>query len=95
MKKVLVSLTVVAALAMTSCGGGDMCACITDMQELGKKMNEAEGDAKEEIAKEFEAKAKECEELGKSMQEGKSEEELEAMGKELAESCDALKDMPH
>jgi hypothetical protein len=90
MKKVLLTLTVAAGLAMTSCGGADMCSCTTDMMELGKKM-EADGE-NEDLKKEFEAKAKECEEIGKAMQEGKTEEEIEAMGKEFMESCPAIKE---
>ncbi len=91
MKKVLLTLTVAAGLAMTSCGGADMCSCATDMIELGKKM---EADAEnEDLKKEFKAKAEECEAIGKSLEEGKTEEEIDALKKEFMESCDAVKEM--
>jgi len=95
MKKVLLSLGVVAALAMTSCGGSDLCGCTTDMMEIGKKMEDASDDEKEELMKEFEAKSKECEEIKDKMTEGKSEEEIEEMKKDFMENCDAVKDMKH
>jgi predicted nuclease with TOPRIM domain len=95
MKKVLLSLGVVAAMAMTSCGGGDMCACATDMKAIGEKLEGASEEEQEEIMKELEAKSKECEEIAKSLEEGKSEEELEAMHKDLVENCEALKGAPH
>jgi len=91
MKKVLLTLTVAAGLAMTSCGGSDMCGCATDMMELGKKFQE--DPENEDLKKEFEAKAKECEEIGKSLEEGKTEEEIEALKKEFMESCEAVKNM--
>ena len=92
MKKVLLTLTVAAGLAMTSCGGADMCSCTTDMMELGKSMEGADDAKKEEIAKEMEAKSKECEEIAKGMEEGKSDEEIETMKKEFMESCPAVKE---
>jgi hypothetical protein len=103
MKKVLLSLAVVAALGMTSCGsdskegdskeGGSisdmdkMCECITKMMELENNL-----DDEDDFDGNFEAiekVAKECETLAEKMAEGKSDEELKKMEEEFVKSCDA------
>ena len=93
MKKVLLSLAVVAALGMTSCGGADMCGCVTEMVEIGKKMKDADESEKDAIMKEFEAKEKECKAIGDKMEEGKSEEEIEKMKEDFMNNCEAVKEM--
>ena len=94
MKKVLLSLAVVAALGMTSCGGTDACSCMEMGMNFQKELKEAGGD--EEKMKAIEEKYKgdmdACEELGKT-NEKLSEEEQEAMKKDLEENCPAYKEM--
>lgn len=69
----------------------DMCDCAADIMELGNKM---QADMEnEDLQKEFEARAKECEEIGKSLEAGKTEEEIETMKNEFMESCDAVQEM--
>ena len=95
MKKVLLSLAVVAALGMTSCGGADMCGCVTEMMEIGKKFEAAGDDADKiaELEKEFEAKEKECKAIADKLEEGKSEEEIKKMKEDFEKDCEALKGM--
>lgn len=69
MKKVLLSLVVLAAVGMTSCGGDDVCSCLKDAQ----KMSEEAGDDADK-QKEAQEKSLECLDMVKDM----SEEEIEA-----------------
>ncbi len=73
MKKVLLSLGVVAALAMTSCGGPSVCECVT----LDKE------DADEAMVEKCEAMEKEWKDKFKEA----SDEEKEEMMKEI-EACE-------
>jgi hypothetical protein len=82
MKKVLLSLGVVAAMAMTSCGGPSVCECVNMdkdsadeamiekceamEKEWKDKYKEASDEEKEEMMKEIEA----CEKEGGEEEEG-------------------------
>ena len=64
MKKVLLSVAVVAAFGLASCGGPDVCECVNmeepseeckDLEkEWKKEFEEASDEEKEEMMKEFE-----------------------------------------
>ncbi len=69
----------------------DMCECATEMLTLGTEMTMSGEDNAEATAK-FEAKGKECEEIGEKLEEGKDEAEIKAMKEEFMETCAALKD---
>lgn len=94
MKKVLLSLGVVAALAMTSCGGVDACSCMEMGMNFQKELKEAGGDEEKmkAIDEKYKGDMEACEELGKA-NEKLSEEEKEAMIKDLEENCPAFKEM--
>ena len=97
MKKVLLTLTVAAGLAMTSCGGLDMCSCFEKGMAIEKEM-EAAGDDEAKV-KEIEAKYKADEEACKAISEKMqaemkdlTPEETKAKGEEFMESCPAMKE---
>jgi hypothetical protein len=94
MKKVLLSLAVVAALGMTSCGGVDACSCMEMGMKVSKEIDEAGGDKDkmEAVKKKYEGDMKACEELGKA-NEKLSEDEQKAMQKDLEDNCPAYKEM--
>jgi len=101
MKKVLLSVAVVASMAMVSCGSDPMCDCADQMLEVSKKMeavpDEEKMEAMGEMMKEMEGIMKgDCgkvfEEAEKAM-EGLSDEEKEAKEKAMMESCPAIKEM--
>lgn len=74
MKKVLLSFGVVAAMAMTSCGGPSVCDCVTiDEDKADEAMVE---------------KCKKMEEEWKSKFEEASDEEKESMMEEI-KACEA------
>jgi hypothetical protein len=96
MKKVLLSMAVVAALGMSSCGGEDskegeskdeLCCCITEMMSLEKDLDKAyddEDDAKyEEISEKFQMKEKECRNIAEKL----GEDEV----KKIFDNCEAAK----
>lgn len=91
MKKVLLSLGVVAALAMTSCGGVDACSCMETSMNMLEEIGEAGGDA--DKMKEIEEKYKSDIEACEKFMEGLSDEEKEAQEKDLEENCEAYKKM--
>ncbi len=70
MKRIFISMAVVAAVGLTSCGGDDICGCL----EEAEKMGEEAGDDKDK-QKAAADKAGEC----LKMTEGMSEEELEEL----------------
>ena len=81
MKKVLLSVAVVAAFA--SCGGPSVCDCVKGMEEMGKKMEEAGGDADKmkAIEEEYKDKMEACKKLG----EDASDEDKKKMEEEAKE----------
>lgn len=84
MKKVVMSVAVVAAFALASCGGGspadyadDFCECMT-----------------EAIENEDEDKAEECEEIvDEAKEKYDGDEDAEKEFKEALEDCEAFKGM--
>ena len=84
MKKVLLSVAVVAAFAFASCGGPSICDCMDAQKEMMKEM-EAAGDDEakiKEVEEKYKSKEEECKKLG----EGKSDEEMKKLMEE-AEKC--------
>jgi hypothetical protein len=104
MKKVLLSLAVVAALGMTSCGSeskesenksdSDMlCECAAEMMSYSEDMNSDDEEKMMEASKKMGDKMEECEKIAKKMEEGKSEDEIKKMRNDFEKNCDALKGM--
>lgn len=86
MKKVLLTVAIVAAFGVTSCGGDedgamDVCSCVKMGDEAAKEMKEAGDDADKvkEIEEKYKEKAEEC----KKMAEDMSEEDV----KKAMEDC--------
>ncbi len=67
MKRIFLSMAVVATIGLTSCGGDDVCGCLEEAQKMGEEA----GDDKDK-QKAAADKAAECIE----MTEGMSEDEL-------------------
>ena len=82
MKKVFLSV-VAAGFLLASCGS-DVCDCVNGMEEMKKKMDEADGDEEKikKVQEEYKDLLDKCEKLG----EGKSEEELKKLEEE-AKKC--------
>lgn len=98
MKKVLLTLTVAAGLAMTSCGGSDMCSCFETQLEMSKELKAAGDDQekKDAVKEKYKADEEACKELGKTMQEemkDMSKEDQEKKFKEMQEDCPAMKEV--
>ena len=97
MKKVLLTLTVAAGLAMTSCGGMDMCSCFEKGMEMSKEM-EAAGDdeaKQKEVKEKYKADEEACEKLRETMEKEMKDmtpEEAKKKGEEMMESCPAMKE---
>ncbi len=98
MKKVLLSLAVVAALGMTSCGGADFCSCAEKELENIKAI-EAAGDDEakiKELEEGFKSTKEECDKLGDKFKEDmkdKSEEEMMKEFQKLQDDCPAFKEL--
>ncbi|MCB9189848.1 MAG: hypothetical protein H6599_11285 [Flavobacteriales bacterium] len=98
MKKVLLSLGVVAAMAMTSCGGHDMCSCAETRLEAMKEM-EAAGDDEaklKEIEEKYKADEEACKKLGDEMKEEMkdlSDEDKMKKMEEMMDECPAFKEL--
>jgi hypothetical protein len=97
MKKVLLTLTVAAGLAMTSCGGTDMCSCFETQMEMSKEL-EAAGDdeaKQKEVEDKYKADKDACKKLGETMKEemkDMSNEDAEKKFKEMQDDCPAMKE---
>jgi hypothetical protein len=97
MKKVLLTLTVAAGLAMTSCGGLDMCSCFEKQTEMSKEL-EAAGDdeaKQKEVEEKYKADEEACKKIGDALKEEMKDmtpEDAEKKGKEMMESCPAMKE---
>ena len=83
MKKLFVSAGVVSAMFLSSCGGGSsaICDCADMSVAMMNEMTALEGDMEKmtEITEKYADDMKKCE----AMEEGKSDEELEAMMEEI------------
>jgi hypothetical protein len=95
MKKVLLSMAVIATFAMTSCGGDAMCECMEGRLEMRKQINAAgEDEAKiDKIRESFKAQKDECKDLGKKMRDDLGEEEFNKKIEEMEKSCSAVKEL--
>jgi hypothetical protein len=82
MKKVLFS-AIVAGFLFASCGS-DVCDCVNAMEEMEKKMKDADGDMDKikKVQEEYKDQLEKCEKLG----EGKSEDEMKKLEEE-AKNC--------
>lgn len=89
-------MVAVATIAMTSCGGNEMCECFEMGMEMTEKMKEAGGDADKmtAIQEEYKAQSDACDKAGdaldKSMKD-MTDEDKEAKEKEMMDSCPAMK----
>lgn len=80
MKKVLLSVAVVATLALASCGGPSVCDCVKLDDEMRKEMGDEPTEEKaKEIEEKYKSKAEACKKLGEEA------EKDEAKAKELME----------
>lgn len=79
MKKVLLSVAVVAAFGMASCGGPDYCDCLNMTEDMAKEMKDAGDDAdkQKEIAEKYKEKGEECAEMAKDMSEEDAKKAME------------------
>lgn len=98
MKKVLLSLGVVAAMAMTSCGGHDFCSCAETYQSMMEEAKEAGGDEEKmkEIKEKYEGDKEACEKVMEGLEkdmEGLSDEEKDAKEEEMKADCPAYKEL--
>lgn len=82
MKKVMLSVAVVAAFAFASCGGPSVCDCVKAQEEMMKEMDAAGDDEAKakEVEEKFKSKQEECKKLG----EGKSDDEKKKLMEEAA-----------
>jgi len=78
MKRVFLSIAVVAALGLTSCGGPDICDCINNIDDEGKPKDEG--------------LAKKCDKMEEDMKDATEEEQKELMEKALKCMEDAAGD---
>ena len=90
MKKLFVSVGVMSAMFLASCGGGsDVCDCADMSVAMMNEMKGLEDMAKiTEITEKYAAQAEKCEKMG----EDKSDEELKAMEEEM-KGCASFKEM--
>ena len=79
MKKVLLSVAVVATFGMASCGGSDVCDCVSMVDDMAKEIKDAGDDADKmkEITEKYDEKAKECEKRMKDMSEEDAKKAME------------------
>lgn len=89
-------MVAVATIAMTSCGGNELCECFEMGQEIRKEMKAAGGDADKEKAIEdkYKDQKETCEAAKKAMRESMKDattEEKKAKQEEMIESCPAMK----
>lgn len=87
-------MVAVATIAMTSCGGNELCECREMAIEMTEKMAEAGGDADKmkAIGEEYESQVESCAKAEKAHSESLKDlkgEELEAKMKEFADACPA------
>lgn len=90
MKKVILSITLLSALVLSSCGKSEICGCAETGLNMLKEFKAAKGDPKKimDAEKKYKADLEKCNELDK----GKSEKEKKAMMDELKE-CDSYKEI--
>ena len=87
MKKLFVSAAVMSAMFLASCGGGsDVCDC-ADMTKAMMGEMTADGADIAAITEKYKAEAEKCEKMG----EGKTDEELKAMGDAMLD-CPSMKE---
>lgn len=82
MKKVLLSVAVVATVALASCGGPSVCDCVKLDDEMRKEMGDEPTDEKrKEVEESYKSKIDACKKLGEEAQkdEAKAKELMEEM----------------
>jgi hypothetical protein len=86
MKKIFVSTTLLAVLALASCGKSEVCNCASVGLEMMKEARDAKMDPSKMsgIETKYKADLEKCQKLG----EGKTVEQQKAMEKELKECAD-------
>jgi hypothetical protein len=98
MKKVLLSMVAVATIAMTSCGGNELCECFEMGQTMSEEMKAADGDADKikAITDKYKTQQEACEKAGEAQEKSMKdmdEKAQEAAMKEFEDSCPAYKKM--
>jgi hypothetical protein len=91
MKKLFVSAGVISAMFLASCGGGSgVCDCADMSVAMMNEMKDLGGDMEKmtAITEKYADEMKKCQ----AMEEGKSDEELEAMMEEM-KGCASYKEM--
>jgi hypothetical protein len=106
MKKLILCLVAISAIAMTSCGDADnkdsgaesnkdpldqMCECATIMNGLREEMMIAEGNEVVAIEKEMAELNATCKEVSDSIEKGKTKDEIKKIKMEFKENCEAFK----
>lgn len=81
MKKVMLSVAVVATLALASCGGPSICDCVKMGEEMMKEAEGADEAKMKEIEEKYKDKAEACKKMGEEAQKD------EAKAKEMAEEA--------
>ena len=82
----MLSVAVVAAIGLASCGGPGICDCVEMGEKMAKEMEEADGDADKikEITESYKSEAEACEKLGEA---AKDDEEAAKKMMEEAKEC--------
>ena len=86
MKKVIYSVAIVATMALASCGGPSICDCVKSFEEMGKELEEADGDEAKmkEIEEKYKDKKDACKKLG---EEAEKDEEAKKKMEEEMKNC--------
>jgi len=95
MKKVLLSVAVIASMAMVSCGSDALCECAEAEKEMRGLIDKAENEeAEDKIRDSFKDKKDACKKLYKEFKKeikDLSADEKKAKMEEMEESCPAMK----
>ena len=87
MKKVLLSVAVVAALGLASCGGPSVCDCVDGRKKMMEEVDAAEGDEAKikEIKESYEGQKEACEKMADAV---KDDEEAANKMMEEIKACE-------